>query len=115
MIKPAELMREEIREAMRGGKGTVGIRHLFEPGEYQGHARLMAKITLPPGASIGLHEHKEEEELFYIVKGRGLVTDEGKTREVGPGDAIMTGGGNNHAIENVGSEELEFVAVILTY
>lgn len=115
MIRSASQMKEETREQMRGGKGAVGIRHLFEPGEYKGHARLLARVTLPPGASIGLHEHKEEEELFYIVKGRGLVTDEGKTREVGPGDAIMTGGGNSHAIENVGSEELELVAVILTY
>ena len=115
MIKHVESMREETREAMRGGKGAVKLQYLFEQGEYKGHARLMAKIVLPPGASIGLHEHKEEEELFYIIKGRGLVTDEGRTREVGPGDAIMTGGGNSHAIENVGSEELEFIAVILTY
>jgi quercetin dioxygenase-like cupin family protein len=115
MIKEAAAMQEEIRQQMRGGKGEVKIRHLFGEGEYRGHTRLMAKVTLAPGCSIGPHEHKEEEEVFYIIKGRGLATDDGATREVGPGDAIITGGGGCHAIENNGCEALEFIAVILTY
>ncbi len=115
MIKQPSQMKEEIRASMRGDKGAARIQHLFEPGEYNGHARLLARIALAPGCSIGLHEHKEEEELFYIIKGRGLVTDGGRTREVGPGDAVMTGGGASHAIENAGDEDLEFIAIILTY
>ncbi len=111
---PAE-MREEVRAAMRGGQGEVRIQHLFEQGEYRGHTRLMAKVTLAPESSIGLHEHKEEEELFYIIKGRGRATEDGETRDVGPGDAILTGGGGSHAIENTGDADLEFLAVILTY
>ena len=115
MIKQVSEMRSESRQQMRGGKGEVRIQHLFEQGEYKGHTRLMAKVTLAPGCSIGSHEHKEEEELFYIKKGRGRVTEDGETRDVGPDDAILTGGGRSHAIENVGEEDLELLAVILTY
>lgn len=115
MIKHASGMRAETRQEMRGGKGEVKIVHLFEQGEYRGRTRLMAKVTLAPGCSIGLHEHKEEEELFYIIKGRGRVMEDGETRDVGPGDAILTGGGKSHAIENVGDGDLELLAVILTY
>jgi quercetin dioxygenase-like cupin family protein len=116
MIKNATDMRTEMREQMRGGKGSVKIAHLFEPGEFQGKARLMARVTLAPGCSIGPHEHAGEEELFYIAKGRGLVHDGGQVREVASGDAIITGGGSSsHAIENIGAEDLELVAVILTY
>lgn len=115
MIKKASEMRAEIREKMRGGKGEVRIEHLFEAGEFRGRARLMARVTLAPGCSIGLHEHGEEEELFYIVKGRGLLTEDGAAREVGPGEASLTGGGKSHAVENTGEEDLVLLAVILTY
>ena len=108
-------MREEVRAAMRGGNGEIRIRHLFEPGEYQGHTRLMARVLLAPGCSIGPHEHKEEEELFFIIGGRGRVTDDAAIQEVGPGDAVLTGGGRSHAIENAGDTDLELLAVILTY
>lgn len=115
MFKSAASMRLETRTNMRGGKGEVEIRHLFEPGEYRGRARLLAKVTIPPGASIGLHEHGEEEEVFYVLKGRGRITDDGVTREIGPGDAAVTGGGRAHAVENPGGEPLELLAIVLTY
>lgn len=115
MIKKSDSMREEVRERMRGGKGSVRIGHLFEQGEYRGHARLIAKVTLAPGCSIGPHEHGEEEELFYIIKGRARLTEDGETYSLGPGDAALTGGGKSHAIECDGDEDLELLAVILTY
>src|SRR5690554_469286 len=115
MIKEAERMRVETWREMRGGKGEVKIKHIFEKDELKGHTRLLGLITLDPGCSIGLHEHREEEEIFYIIKGHGRVVDEGHTWAIGPGDAVLTGDGGSHAVENTGTEPLEFVAVILTY
>ena len=115
MIKRADQMREEVRPRMRGGEGEVKIYHLFEPGEYRGHARLIARLVLAPGCSIGPHEHKEEEEVFYVLKGRARVTEDGASFELGPGEAAITGGGRTHALANIGEEDLEVLAVILTY
>ena len=75
--------------------------------------RLFARLRLPPGASIGHHVHDAEEEVFYILAGRGLVTEDGVATEVGPGDAVLTGGGGGHALENRGTEPLDLMAVIL--
>ncbi len=115
MIKDVSQMETEIRSGMRGGKGDVTIQHVFKGDELKGQARLVAKVSLEPGSSVGLHDHVEEEEIYYIMKGKALVVDANTSREVGPGEAIITGDGNSHSIENIGLETLEFFAVILTY
>ena len=113
MLKLKENMAVELREGMRGGKGTVEITHIFKQEEFTGKIRLCARITIPPGGSIGFHNHEQEEEVFYFISGRGKVDDEGTIKEVGPGDAMLTGGGSGHAVENTGSEPLVFLAIII--
>lgn len=115
MVRTAEEMAIELRDAMRGGKGTVRIKHLFKQEDLKGKARLCAEITIPPGGSIGFHQHDQEEEIFYFFAGQGKVDDQGVVREIFAGDAVLTGGGNGHSIENTGSEPLVFLAVILLY
>lgn len=115
MIKKANEMMKEIREQMRGGKGEAEIIHMFQQDEYKGKARLFARINLEPGSSIGIHPHIDEEEIYYIVEGKGMVDDNGDKREVESGDAVLTGDGASHSIENTGDETLSFVAVIVLY
>lgn len=115
MIKRAEEMISEINEQMRGGKGSVEITHIFRKEELRGKARLCARITINPGCSIGLHEHIGEEEIFYVIRGMGIANDNGNIKELYKGDALLTGGGASHSIENNGTEVLELVAVILLY
>lgn len=112
--KPAE-MKREIREQMRGGKGKVTFQHLFQKEEIKAKTRLCARLTLPPGASIGSHPHTNEDELFVILKGTGIHDDGKSQMPVAAGDAILTGNGESHSIENTGKNDLEFLAMILLY
>ena len=93
MIKRSADMETEVRERMREGAGTVEILHIFRKEELKGRVRLFALLRLPKGCSIGTHAHEKEEEIFYILSGSGLATDNGTPALVGPGDAILTGGG----------------------
>ena len=115
MIKQESAMQWDIRENMRGGQGTTKIQHIVNKEDLKGHARLVGRIVLEPGASIGTHPHDQEEELYYILSGEGTVVDNGVEQIVKAGDAILTGDGASHSIANTGSETLEFVAVVLTY
>ena len=116
MFRKAAQYRTELRENMRGGDGTVKIEHFWEPKtEMRGANRMAARLTLPPGASIGFHKHENEEELFFIVKGQAEADDNGRKVALGPGDTLLTGNGAGHAVRNIGSDDLEIVAVITTY
>jgi mannose-6-phosphate isomerase-like protein (cupin superfamily) len=115
MIKFSTEMAQESREKMRGGFGEIHFTHLFQKEELKGKCRLFSKISIPPGNSIGFHEHADEEEIYYILQGRGEVLDDDLLQKVGPGDAVLTGDGKGHSIKNIGDESLELLAVILLY
>lgn len=115
MIRKANEMVSVLRQEMRGGKGAVEITDIFRQDELTGKARLCARITINPGCSIGLHEHLAEEEIFYIINGKGLVNDNGTEKEVAVGDAILTGNGASHSIGNIGREPLVLFAIILLF
>jgi quercetin dioxygenase-like cupin family protein len=99
---------------MRGGEGTVSLVHLVEC-EKEKNIRMLAELTLPPGASIGSHRHDGETEYFLVLSGGGLVNDNGTERAVRAGDAIITGNGAFHSVKNTGTEALVMHALIVTH
>ena len=115
MVKKRSDMTTEVRERMREGRGTVELLHVFRQEELRGKTRLFARLRIPRGSAIGFHRHDGEEEIFYILSGEGVVNDNGETKRVAAGDAVLTGGGAGHAIENQSDEPLELMAVILPY
>ena len=76
---------------------------------------MAARLTLPPGASIGFHNHENEDEIFVIVKGQAEADDNGTLSVLNAGDTLLTGNGAGHSIRNIGEGDLELVAVISTY
>jgi mannose-6-phosphate isomerase-like protein (cupin superfamily) len=113
--KKHDEMEVEKREKMRDGKGVVTIRHLFKKDEFNAKVRFCARLTLPPGASIGMHQHVKEDELFVFLRGNGVIDDGKKSVSVEPGDAVVTGNGESHSLINNGKEDIEAIAVIMTY
>lgn len=115
MVKKTGEMEKELKELMRGGKGTVEVTHIFKQDELKGKCRLCATLTINPGCSIGLHEHVGEEEIFYIISGSGIFNDNGEQKRVTAGEGLLTVGGEKHSIENDGDHPLVLMAVILLY
>ena len=115
MIRKNDAMLVELKERMRGGDGTIQIRHLFQQAELGGKCRLIAEITVPVGGSIGFHQHENEEEIFYFISGEGEIDDNGTREKIIPGEAMLTPHLNGHAVYNTGVQPLVLLAVILLY
>ncbi|MBN2545642.1 MAG: cupin domain-containing protein [Spirochaetes bacterium] len=111
LIKHKDMIKE-IKKEMRGGQGEITITHIAMKDTLV-HARLMAYINIPVGASIGNHQHVKEIEYYVIIKGTGIVTEDGVEMTVKEKDVVLTGGGSTHSIRNEGKEELEMIAVII--
>jgi mannose-6-phosphate isomerase-like protein (cupin superfamily) len=114
MLNQRESMKTDTKEKMRGGEGTVHFTYLTDC-EGEKNIRMLAELTLPPGASIGYHRHDNETEYFLILSGAGEVNDNGTVKPVKAGDAVITGNGASHSIKNTGGVPLVFHAVIVTY
>lgn len=106
--------REIIRaEKKAGGKGHVIIEKLLSPKELVGQCNMYAKVTLEPGCSLGYHEHHGESETYYILTGNGEYNNNGTLVNVKPGDVTFTPSGEGHGLENTGTDNLIFMALII--
>ncbi|MDD3839968.1 MAG: cupin domain-containing protein [Clostridia bacterium] len=112
MVIDQKDMELQLRENMRGGNGTVKIKHMFKD-ELPQKCRFFAEIVLDPGCSIGFHQHEQETEIYYFLSGKGVVDDDGVKKEVFAGCAMSTGEGKGHSVENTGDSPLKFIAVII--
>jgi len=104
----------EDRENMRGGEGTVTVKKWVDGDAMPPHVRFAATMVFPPGASIGVHVHEGESEIFNILSGRGEYNDNGKTVPIEKDDVLVCYNGEEHCIMNTGDEPLEVAAVIVT-
>ncbi len=95
-----------------GGKGDITRHLIIEGDELKNKAKVFSKIIVPVGGSIGTHEHIDDFEVYYILKGKGKVLDGEEIVEVGEGDVVYTADAK-HYIENIGQEELVFLAVVI--
>jgi uncharacterized cupin superfamily protein len=80
-------------DEVEGHELSVG--HLQGTWSFVGHAAGAvgvgaSRIRLPAGGwSTPAHDHGVEEELFYVLGGRGLSWHKGETFEIGEGDCIL--------------------------
>lgn len=108
-------------ENVHGGVGVVKCRQLLgfdstldmpgHPEDFDSAIEFFHETILTPGSSIGLHTHSGNEEIYYVVEGRGLMTINGETAEMGPGDACLTKDGDSHTFKNIGDGDLKIVVV----
>ncbi|GHT89909.1 cupin [Spirochaetia bacterium] len=108
-------MKTEQKEKMRDGDGITTFTY-FVPNGTEKNARMLAEISLEPGASIGYHQHDTETEYFIFISGIGVVNDNGTEHPIKPGDVMITGNGASHSVKNTGSAApLVFNALIVTH
>src|SRR5688572_14983253 len=85
-----------------GGGETIGYSFFSKTPNLR---LVFRKRAFKPGSAIGYHVQREDE-IYYILSGRGLMTIDGKEFEVGPGDAILTRPGSSHGLKQIGKEDL---------
>ncbi|MHB9027619.1 MAG: cupin domain-containing protein, partial [Candidatus Latescibacterota bacterium] len=88
------------------GRGTLLFRRLWANDSFKTPWYFVDHCILPPGTSIGYHQHNMIEEIYYVVSGKGLSTVNGVTWEVQASDAIPCRLTDSHGIYNHTNENL---------
>ncbi len=102
-----------IENGAEGGRGVLALDKFSSLPELPENLRLYAHAKLEPGATVGYHVHRGESEIYYILSGKGLYSDNGTERNVVAGDVTFTPDGEGHSLENTGDEVLEFMALVV--
>jgi len=69
----------------------------------------LAEATVPPGTRTQRHYHERSEEIYYVLRGCGIMEIDGETRDIGPGDAVAIPPGARHHVANHGLDPLVFL------
>ena len=98
-----------------GGRGTLYGEFAFirDNARDEDAIKEIGFMTLKHGDFIGLHSHKDNEDAYLILSGRGVFTDgEGNAWVVGPGDMTIARPGQSHGLANLFGEDLVFLDII---
>ena len=91
-----------------GGGETVGYSFFAKTPNLK---MVFRKRALKPGSGIGYHEQKEDE-IYYVLSGRGVMTIDDKSFDVTPGTAVLTRPGSSHGLKQAGPDDL---VILLNY
>ena len=112
--KKGTAMEIVIEDSPYGGKGQMKIEKILAPAQMKDKCGLYARVTLPPGAVLGFHEHHGNSECYFILSGTGVYDDNGERRIIKAGDVTWTPDGSGHGLSNEsGEEDIVFMALIV--
>ena len=109
LVKKDEMERQPL-SGCHGGKGALDWTIVLDHGQdKQRHLRFLHDDVLEPHASVGIHSHEHDEEYYYIISGKGIMTLDGKTFEVEAGDIAAVFPGGSHGLENSSEKDLRVI------
>jgi quercetin dioxygenase-like cupin family protein len=112
----------DANEKVSKGEGYA-VANLDDLGEGPGFRKIRRElgvtafgvnaIVLPPSYSTGSHYHDEQEELYFVHRGRVEIEfGDGSTRELGPGGLAWVDAPTPRKVRNLSdSEEAVYVVV----
>lgn len=106
-------LKERTVRGLFQGTGDVVICDIASKEMMNLKNRCFITIRLVQGASLGIHCHKQESEIYFIIQGRGWYNDNGKEYEIRAGEAVICFDGDSHGICNKKEEELIFIALVI--
>src|SRR5690349_859313 len=102
IVQHDEMVAKQEPGTHNGGGQTIGY-SFFD--KTPGLKFVFRKRALKPGSGIGYHEQKEDE-IYYVLSGRGVMTIDDKSFDVTPGTAVLTRPGSSHGLRQAGAEDL---------
>jgi len=87
-------------DALADGPGFRKVRHALGVTAFGVNA-----IEIPPGYETGRHYHEQQEELYFVHRGRVEMTfDDGETHVLGPGGVARVDPSTVRKVKNIGDE-----------
>jgi mannose-6-phosphate isomerase-like protein (cupin superfamily) len=111
-------MADEVRDVTEGaGWAAANVDDLSDEPGFRKIRRAIGvtafginAIELPSGYETGSHFHEEQEEVYFVHRGRVEMTfDDGRTIELGPGGVARVDAATHRKIRSVGEEPAVYV------
>ena len=99
------------REIAHDGNAFIFAKRVLQSPEL-GDANFLDLVIMPPGSDIGVHTHEiDNQEIYIVISGHGLMRVEDSEFPVGPGHVIVNRPGGTHGLVNTGVSDLKLVVI----
>lgn len=71
----------------------------------------LISITVPPGQDLGEETHDNNDQILFIIAGKGEAVLDGEAKFVGPRDAVFVAAGTLCNLKNIGRRPLRLFSM----
>ena len=90
------------------------VRNIFNQAMLGGEANFsLGTQTVAPGCFIREHTHADNEEIIFVIDGRGVARIDGIEHPIEKGSAVYIGRNRRHHFLNPGAEPMTFLWIML--
>ena len=84
---------------------------IWEKANFESNIDFCDRVVVPPGSSVGYHQHGGNEEMYIVLEGEGLMTIEGEEVIVVEGDMILNPAGGRHGLSNNSVNNIDLLVI----
>ncbi|MFH0963223.1 MAG: cupin domain-containing protein [Planctomycetota bacterium] len=110
-MKPYVANKDELTEYESPPPFARFAKVLVDPDHIRGAKLSIGVFRYAPGQVGPAHTHKNEVEVYYVLRGRGTVRVGDETVEMREGTAVYVPETVEHETRNTGDGELEFLGI----
>lgn len=110
--EPGRVVRADEARVIEAGGGVTLREIVGRAAVARAEAVSLTRFLIEAGATTGSCRYLGVDELFYVLRGRGVAEIAGRRAAVGPGDVVVVRKGEPHALAADADGALEFLAVI---
>ncbi|HYK53047.1 MAG TPA: cupin domain-containing protein [Candidatus Eremiobacteraceae bacterium] len=99
------------REREHDGFGPIVFRRMLSSDSFETNIDFVDVTTIPPGSVIGRHQHRGNEELYYIAAGDPLVRVDGDERRLHRGAIAVVHSEGWHELVNDTEQPVEIFVI----
>jgi mannose-6-phosphate isomerase-like protein (cupin superfamily) len=96
-------------ENCHDGIGTLKHNDAFPAESYASNLMFIHHTILPPGTSIGEHAHENEEEIYIVLEGKGIYSQDEEKFPVKAGDILRRKPYGTHGLVNTENTDLKLL------
>ena len=101
---------QTLEQSPRNPRGGQISYLLLTEGQFGSKNLSITWVEGEPGSEQPMDSHPANEQVYVIVRGRGIMRVGDEQQEVGPGTMVFIPPGAGHAIRNTGEEPLVYVS-----
>lgn len=101
---------QTLDQSPRNRRGGQVSYLLLTKGQFGSNNLSITWVEGEHGSEQPVHAHGANEQVYVIIRGRGIMRVGNEQQEVGPGTVVFVPPGTGHAILNAGEEPLVYVS-----